>query len=168
VVGGKRTVDAEAFVRNGWTILPHAALLEQLDVLVAQVTRRGPDSEAGKVLKWALQSIFEDIPRDPENSYYRHGGMMGKAYTGWFRDKYAGRFRLFFRYNRDTKEIIPAWINDENTKRTRGAKNDAYAVFKRRLDSGNPPNDWNELREEVSDPTLFQRLLAIMDRRRGN
>jgi toxin YhaV len=158
--------DSVSITVNGWTIYPHPALLEQMEALEAEVTRRGADSDAGKVFKWALQSVFEDIPRDPTNPYYRHGGMMGKNYTGWFRDKYAQRFRLFFRYNSDAKEIVAAWVNDEQSKRTRGAKNDVYAVFKKRLDSGNPPNAWAELREEAKAPGLVDRLKVMWERSR--
>lgn len=139
-------------VVNGWSIYPHPALLDQLEVLDAEVAKRGEGCNAAKVFKWALDSIFQDIPADPANPSFRMGSTLGKEYTGWFRDKYAGRFRLFFRYNKEAKEIIPAWVNDEDTKRTYGGKNDAYAVFRKRLSSGNPPNDWKELRASAVTP----------------
>lgn len=154
----------DAIVVNGWKLLPHPALLDQLEALEAQVIAKGVKSAAAKVFKWALEAIFEDIPRDPANPYYRQGGTLGKEYTGWFRDKYAGRFRLFFRYDLDAKEIVPAWVNDEQSKRTRGAKTDAYAVFKKMLDGGYPPNDWDELRKAAADPDAIARLQALRDR----
>lgn len=162
---GKAKDEPEPIVRHGWTIYPHPALLEQLDVLEAEVLKRGADSDPGKVFAWALDSIFDRIPSDPKAAYFRHGGMMGKDYTGWFRDKgFRGRFRLFFRYSADSKEIVVGWINDDESKRTRGSKNDAYAVFKKRLDEGNPPNDWAELLEEAKAPGLVARVMA---KRRG-
>jgi toxin YhaV len=42
-------------------------------------------------------------------------------------------------------QIIFAWINDEHTLRAAGSKNDPYAVFKRMLMRGNPPDNWNAL-----------------------
>jgi toxin YhaV len=38
-------------------------------------------------------------------------------------------------------------VNDENTLRSSGSKNDPYVVFQKMLKSGNPPNDWDALRE---------------------
>ena len=63
-----------------------------------------------------------------------------------------GRFRLFFRYNSASKVIIVAWVNDENSLRTYGSKTDAYKVFKGMLDDGNPPDDWDALHKQASDP----------------
>jgi toxin YhaV len=162
-VGGKEEPTIEV---NGWKIYPHPAIIDQLERLEAEVVKRGDQSEAAKVFKWAVQSIFEDLPRDPTLACYRQGGTLGKEHTGWFRDKYAGRFRLFFRYDLARKEIIPAWVNDSDTQRTRGAKNDAYAVFKRMLDEGNPPTAWAQLREEAKAPTVIERVKAFLDRNR--
>jgi toxin YhaV len=152
---------------NGWTIYPHPQLLDQLDALEKEVLKRGTKCGAAKVLKWALNSIFEDIPADPTNRQFRQGRTLGKEYTGWLRDKYAGRFRLFFRFNLEDREIIPSWINDEQTLRTRGKKWDAYTVFRKMLDEGNPPNEWNELREEASDPKTIERLEEMRERYRS-
>ena len=59
----------------------------------------------------------------------------------WFRAKFgAGRFRLFFRYSTRAKIIVFAWVNDEATLRTYGARSDAYAVFRKMLDKGDPPD----------------------------
>lgn len=53
-----------------------------------------------------------------------------------------GRFRLFFRYSTSAKIIVFAWVNDETTLRIYGSKSDAYAVFRKMLDKGNPHDDW--------------------------
>jgi toxin YhaV len=45
--------------------------------------------------------------------------------------------------------IIYAWVNDEGSLRTYGAKRDAYAVFKAMLDKGNPPESWTALARAV-------------------
>ncbi len=41
--------------------------------------------------------------------------------------------------------IVYAWVNDEDTLRTYGSRTDAYAVFARVLETGNPPDDWDAL-----------------------
>lgn len=47
-----------------------------------------------------------------------------------------GRFRLFFRYHGKARLIVYAWVNDSETLHTYGSRTDAYAVFRRMLDSG--------------------------------
>jgi toxin YhaV len=63
----------------------------------------------------------------------------------WFRAKFFGRFRLFFRYDSQARIIVYVWVNDARGLRQRGGKNDPYEVFRRMLASGNPPNQWAEL-----------------------
>ena len=93
------------------------------------------------------------IPADPTRSEYRQGDTLGPENRHWFRAKFGGqRFRLFFRYDSKTKVIIYAWVNDSDTLRTCGNKNDAYAVFRKMLASGNPPND-REAPLKASKPT---------------
>lgn len=47
--------------------------------------------------------------------------------------------------------IIYAWVNDENTKRAYERGDDAYRVFRRMLERGNPPDDWAVLLREARD-----------------
>lgn len=71
------------------------------------------------------------IDRKVEDRTYRQGSTLGDDYRHWFRAKFGnGRFRLFFLYDSMAKVIIFAWVNDETTLRTYGAKTDAYKVFK--------------------------------------
>ena len=51
----------------------------------------------------------------------------------------------FFRFHQDSKIIVYAWVNDEDTKRAYNINTDAYLVFKKMLDRGRPPDDWDEL-----------------------
>ena len=44
--------------------------------------------------------------------------------------------------------IAFVWVNDEDSLRSRGSKSDAYAVFKKMLDSGNPPDSWETLKAQ--------------------
>ena len=145
-------------VKNGWTIYAHPLLLDQIDRLASGAATKGASSDPAKVLKWLIGAIFEDIPQDPTREAYRQGHTLGKENTHWFRDRYAGRFRLFFRYSLKAKILIFAWVNDEHSLRTYGAKTDAYAVFRDMLDRGNPPRAWEELLQAASTSDSQQRL----------
>lgn len=53
--------------------------------------------------------------------------------------------RLFFRFQTSAKIVVIGWVNDDSTLRAYESKNDAYKVFARMLDNGNPPSNWDEL-----------------------
>jgi toxin YhaV len=143
---------------NGWELFAHPLFLDQLEKLTAAVERaRKKDprswrkSANAKLLAALHRLVFETIPEDPTRPEYRQGGTLGEDRKHWFRAKFgAGRFRLFFRYSAKAKVIIFAWVNDETTLRAYGAKTDAYAVFRKMLDKGNPPDDWAALLEAAS------------------
>ena len=106
------------------------------------------------------QLIFETVPEDPTRAEYRQGGTLGKDRKHWFRAKFGGgRFRLFFRYSSKAKAIIYAWVNDETTLRTYGSKTDAYAVFSKMLDGGNPPDTWENAVGGSEQNGRFRNLL---------
>ncbi|MNV78106.1 Toxin YhaV [compost metagenome] len=106
-----------------------------------------------------VQLVTVNVPSDPTASIYRQGATLGDDRKHWLRAKFGnGRFRLFFRYSSTNKVIIFAWVNDENSLRTYGSKTDAYKVFKGMLDDGNPPDDWDTLHKEASDPKAVARL----------
>ena len=153
-------------VVNGWQLFGHPLFLEQLGKLAAAVEKAKAKDPRGwrksanaKLLAAVRQLVFDTIPQDPTRAEYRQGGTLGDARKHWFRAKFgAGRFRLFFRYSTSARIIIFAWVNDENTLRTYGAKSDAYAVFRKMLDQGNPPDDWASLLAAVDDPEVQNRL----------
>lgn len=153
-------------VINGWTVLAHPLLLDQLEKLTATVERlalKEPDtygSNANTKLLAALQALlFDKIPQDPTATSYVQGSTLGANRRHWFRAKFGGgRFRLFFRYSTRAKVIIFAWVNDENSLRTYGSRTDAYAVFKGMLDDGNPPETWDILLEAASKRRAETRL----------
>ena len=70
-----------------------------------------------------------------------------------FRAKYFQQYRIFFRFGEEEKVIVYAWMNDESTKRAYESKTDAYRVFRRMLDRGNPPDDWADLLKEAKAAT---------------
>lgn len=152
----------DAISKGGWTLYAHPVLLDQIEKLKARVVEEGnPQGDAAKVLAWLVRAIFDEIPQDPTLSVYRQGKTLGSGKTHWFRDKYAGRFRLFFRYNSAAQVIVYGWVNDENSLRTFGSKTDAYQVFKDMLDKGCPPNDWDLLVIESSTGSAVKRLTKV-------
>lgn len=151
---------------NGWTILAHPLFLDQLEKLTENVEllkAKKPEEyrkNANTELLAALNKlVFETVPADPTATAYRQGSTLGDDYKHWFRAKFGnGRFRLFFRYDSNAKVIIFAWVNDETTLRTYGAKTDAYKVFKGMLEDGNPPDDWAALHKAASDAKAVETL----------
>jgi len=135
--------------RNGWNLLFHECLVEQLKKLHAAAERaqrqdpQGSESDANVRLFSALSKlIFEAVPSDPHREEYRQANTMGSAFRHWRRAKIGRRFRLFFRFDSKTRIIIFAWVNDEHTLRASGSKSDPYVVFQRMLERGHPPDDW--------------------------
>ena len=145
---------------HGWTIKAHPLFLDQLEKLTAAVEtlrRKRPtdfqQSANAKLLATLEMLVFDRIPSDPTLDIYRQGATLGPSRKHWFRAKFGnGRFRLFFRYSSEAKIIIYAWVNDDQTLRTYGARTDAYQVFKHLLATGNPPDSWNELLAAASTP----------------
>lgn len=143
----------EGLTVNGWALYAHPLFLDQLEKLTLAVERARAKDPSGyastanaKLLAALRKLMFEVIPVDPARPEFRQGGTLGPSRKHWFRAKFGnGRFRLFFRYSTSAKIIIFAWVNDNDTLRTYGAKNDAYAVFRAMLDKGNPPEDWESL-----------------------
>ena len=57
--------------------------------------------------------------------------------------------------------IVFAWVNDEGTKRAYDSAGDAYRAFRRMLDSGRPPSDWDQLLAEArAESARLGRLAA--------
>ena len=138
--------------RRGWNLLFHDCLIEQLQKLEAASSRakaqdpKGFESNANVKLFDALATlILEVVPGDPNRDEYRQGNTMGPAFRHWRRAKIGRRFRLFFRFDSKTRIIIFAWVNDEHTLRSSGAKTDPYVVFQKMLQSGHPLDDWDGL-----------------------
>lgn len=143
-------------VINGWKIFAHPLFLEQVEELVAQVQhlrRKSPKDykkkNATKRLAAIAKLAFEVIPQDPTRNEYRQGTTLGDDYKHWFRAKFFQQYRLFFRYHQGSKIILFVWVNDEKSKRAYESNADAYRVFRKMLESGHPPDDWNDLLTEA-------------------
>jgi toxin YhaV len=139
---------------KGWTLLFHAGIVAQLRRLSEAAERarkadaRGYRANANvKLLAAIARLILEVVPADPSRPEYRLGNTLGPEYRNWFRVKFGGRFRLFFRYDGRARLIVFAWVNDEQ----RGAKSDPYATFRAMLKRGDPPADWNMLVKAAGD-----------------
>ena len=139
---------------NGWTIYAHPLFLDQLEGMIAAVEKaRKKDPKgykkkrAAKLLSAILKVAFEDIPSDPTRDIYRQGDTLGDEYKHWFRAKFLQQFRLFFRYQKSEtfKIIVLAWVNDDSTLRAYESATDAYLMFRKMLNRGNPPDSWKEL-----------------------
>jgi toxin YhaV len=142
--------------RNGWRLYQHPAFRKPFDALTTEVERLGSTLATDefrrhpktKLLARIVRLILDEIPLDPGAAQYELGNTLGSAHRHWKRAKFLERFRLFFRYRSREKIIVYGWINDEHTLRAGGAKSDPYAVFERRLKSGDPPDDWGDLLEQ--------------------
>jgi toxin YhaV len=142
----------KSLVINGWSIFAHSLFLEQLETLLQKVTRLRRKDPKGYTRKNATKQLaaisklaFVIIPQDPTRTDYRQGSTLGDDHKHWFRAKFFQQYRLFFRYHQESKIIIYAWVNDDNTKRAYGSSTDAYRVFRRMIESGHPPGDWKSL-----------------------
>jgi toxin YhaV len=139
-------------VVNGWTIFSHPLFLSQIEALTQQVEALKQKDPAGYTQKNASKRLaaiaklaFEVIPQDPARPEYRQGSTLGEGHKHWFRAKFFQQYRLFFRYHAKAKIIVFAWVNDEGSKRAYNSSDDAYRVFRKMLESGHPPDDWDQL-----------------------
>ena len=88
-----------------------------------------------------IRKIIEaEVPSNPDASQYRLSDAPGTGRAHRRRAKFLQRFRLFYRFRSGAKIIVYVWMNGESTLRTAGAKSDVYEVFKKVLNSGNPPD----------------------------
>jgi toxin YhaV len=142
-------------VIHGWTVFAHPLFLAQLEALTQQVERIKQKDPAGYVKKNASKRLaaitklaFDAIPQDPTRPEYRQGSTLGDEHKHWFRAKFFQQYRLFFRYHAPSKVIVFAWVNNDDSKRAYESDNDAYRVFRKMLESGHPPDNWNQLLAE--------------------
>ncbi len=139
-------------VANGWSLFLHPLFHEQLTQLreeVHKLRQKDPvgyiNKNASKRLAAVTRLMYEIIPQDPGRPEYRQGLSLGSEHKHWFRAKFFQQYRLFFRFHTSAKIIVYAWVNDETTLRAYNSKEDAYLVFKKMLESGNPPGSWEAL-----------------------
>ena len=137
---------------NGWKLYGHKLFVDQFNKLLGEVTELQCSDSTGyeshpkaKFLATINRLIRETIPEDPTAPEFRQGNTLGKTNKHWFRAKFHGRYRLFFRFSSQHRIIVYTWLNDEKTLRKAGAKTDPYIIFQSMLKSGNPPQDFDQL-----------------------
>lgn len=148
-------------VIHGWMVFAHPLFLAQLEALTRQVGAFRQQDPVGYVKKNASKRLaaisklaFDIIPQDPARPEYRQGGTLGNDHKHWFRAKFFQQYRLFFRYHAQSKIIVYAWVNDEDTKRAYNSSDDAYLVFRKMLENGQPPDDWDTLLAEAEAESI--------------
>jgi toxin YhaV len=139
-------------VVNGWTLFQHTLFERQLEKLITRVedlAAQEPDAygshPSAKLLATIQSYILRRIPQNPGSPEFQQGNTLGKDNRHWFRAKFHGRYRLFFRFSTARRIIIYVWVNDEKSLRKSGAKTDPYAVFESMLRSGTPPQSLDQL-----------------------
>ncbi len=127
-----RVVVDQPLVIKGRSIFAHPQFLDTFEYLVAQVERLRVKDPIGYTAKNSTKRLaaiaklaFEIIPQDPARPEYRQGATLGAEYKHWFRAKFFQQYRLFFRYHRESRIIIYAWVNDADTKRAYESDSDA-------------------------------------------
>ena len=143
-------------VIHGWTVFAHLLFLAQIEALTRQVEalkQKDPvgyvKNNASKRLAAISKLAFDVIAQDPTRPEFRQGATLGDNHTHWLRAKFFQQYRLFFRYHAQSKIIVLAWVNGEDSKRAYESSTDAYRVFRKMLERGHPPDDWSQLLAEV-------------------
>ena len=156
----------DALQAHGWALFAHPLFLDQVETLVARVeAARARDPEGyrnrndSKRLAAIAKLAFDVIPQDPERPEYRLGQALGEDRRHWFRAKFFQQYRLFFRFHKGSRILVLAWVNDEQSKRAYESANDAYRVFRKMLQQGHPPDDWEALLAAAKSATARTRAL---------
>ncbi len=161
--------------RQGWGLLCHPVLLDQLDRLLVASERAWQSDPAGwgwqvnvnvKLLATLRDLMLDRVPRDPLAPEFRQENAPGPAHRYWSRAQFgANRFRLFFRADPAARIVVYAWLNDRDAMPEAGAAGDPYAVFTRMLASGKPPADWPTLLATARDLAGLGRFATIAPKR---
>jgi toxin YhaV len=137
---------------QGWLLLAYPEFVDKFSKLSNEASKILASGKPGvlhhpKVKRMAAldKLVFEVIPSDPAASRYLLGNTLGSKHRAWRRAKFGGQFRIFFRFDSKAKIIIFGWLNDEDSLRAYGSKNDAYSVFLKMLESDSPPSTWTDL-----------------------
>jgi toxin YhaV len=164
----KAPIAAAPLVVNGWSILAHPLFCDQVERLTERVEllrQKDPANYGKRNDSKRLAAIgklaFEVIPQNPAGQEFRQGNTLGASHSHWLRAKFFGQYRLFFRFHSEAKVIVLAWVNDESTLRARESDDDAYRVFRKMLERGNPPTDWDQLLAAARAADTADRLRRI-------
>lgn len=144
---------------HGWSLRMSNAFAEVYAALEGEVGRLQTSDPEGwrsnsktKIFAAVRHLMFEAIPANPNSPKFQQGNTLGFSHRHWRRAKFMQRFRLFYRFDSATRIVVYGWLNDENTLRKAGSKTDPYNVFVKRLDRGDPPDNWAELLRDTATP----------------
>jgi len=159
--------ESSPLIINGWRIFGHSLFISQIEELLSQVEflrRKHPTDYKKKNATRRLAAIerlvFKIIPQNPAHADYRQGTTLGNSRKHWFRAIFFQQYRLFFRYHLESKILIFVWVNDTKTKRSYESKTDAYRVFKKMLNKGYPPDDWDTLlKQSEAETSRFKNII---------
>lgn len=139
---------------NPWKLYGHELFIDQIQRLIQAVDDlRRCDPEGyhthpkAKFLASINRLIRQTIPENSAAPEFRRGKTLGTTNKHWFRAKFHGRYQLFFRFSTQHRIIIYVWLNDDKNLRKAGSKTDPYAVFQSMLKSGQPPQNFEELKD---------------------
>ena len=106
-----------------------------------------------KLLARVRSVIRDQISVDPMSRIFNLGSYLPKQYRAYKRAKSGlpNRYRLFFRYKQEDGKIIIIWMNNEDTLRKKGDKNDVYNFFLKMLEAGNVPSQWKTLASQSKE-----------------
>jgi toxin YhaV len=126
----------DEMIVNGWVLCAHSVFLAQYEDLITEVEelkKKDPNNyknkNSAKRLAAIQKLVFKLIPNDPTLPDYRLGGTLGEEHKHWFRAKFFQQYRLFFRFHKESKIIVYAWVNDEDTKRAYDSKTDLESLL---------------------------------------
>lgn len=159
---------------NGWSLFAHPLFLDQVEELISKVEalkakdpKTNKQKNSTKRLAAIAKLALEVIPEDPTRPEYRQGDTLGTDRKHWFRARFYQQYRLFFRFHAAQRIIVYAWVNDEDTKRAYESSDDAYRVFRKMLDTGHPPEDWDTLLREARPVSKRMAILGSEKNRGG-
>ncbi|MDZ7641626.1 MAG: type II toxin-antitoxin system YhaV family toxin [Desulfurivibrio sp.] len=165
-----------SLVVHGWTVFAHPLFLAQLEALAQQVEafeQKFPveyvKKNATKRLAAITRLAFDVIPQDPAR---RNTGRATPSVTTQQalvqQPSSSSSTACSTVTTHRTKVIVFAWVNDEGTKRASESSDDAYRVFRKMLESGHPPDDWDQLLAEAcAEGDRLQRFAAAAKRAVG-
>ena len=139
--------------RNGWRLFRHAEFRRGLDALAGDVdrlARQQPENwqsqPEAKLLRRIVDLIELEIPRDPNAPEYAQGNTLGPSHRHWRRTKFLRRFPAVLPL-RQCQPNHRVRLGERREYAEQGWRADP-TVFRRKLDQGNPPDDWATLLAE--------------------
>lgn len=134
---------------------------DQLELRLWYLARKYPDTfqnHADVKFFARIRKAMDTCLTQPEHESYQLGNTLakqkykgkplGKGYSHWRRIKkdMPDRYRIFFQFSCEDKEVIFAWLNDRCSLRREGSLADVYAVFAKLLAKGDIPNFYEEIK----------------------